>query len=221
MISSKLLRLAFRARASSLVVATTGSTTLSATATGYARASGSFVDDGFVIGQDVTPTGFPQTDVGVITAVSASALTIDGGRTVAVAASGRTLVSGLPTLRAWQNIGTTPIAGRPFIVEALPFGGSTVLTIPGRTGRLQQDGLSVWTWYGVAGLGTSALDLGVTALMKQFAPYTHFALSDGTTIDMRGDIGPTASDVVTEGGFARVQVTLPWRTSTRNAGVVV
>lgn len=38
MIDRRLLRLAFRSRAASLVVATTGSTTLSATASGYARA---------------------------------------------------------------------------------------------------------------------------------------------------------------------------------------
>lgn len=169
----------------------------------------------------MTPTGFPQTDVGVITAVSALALTIDGGRTVAAPASGRSLVTGLPTFRAWQNIGLTPNPGRPYVVEALPFGGSNVQTIPGRSGRLVQDGLSVWTWYAVAGVGTSALDNGVTALMKAFAPYTHFTLTDGTTVDMRGDVGPSASDIVSEGGWSRVTVTLPWRASTRNAGVVV
>jgi hypothetical protein len=217
MIDRRLLRLAFRARASSLVVATTGVTTLAATATGYTRTAGSFLTDGFLVGQDVTPSGFPQTDVGVITAVSALSLTIAGGRTVAAAMSGRSLVSGLPTMRAWQNIGLTPIVGRPYVIEALPFGGSSVRTIPTRTGRLEQDGLSVWTWYGVAGVGSDAIDAGVTALMKRLAPYTHFALADGTTVDMRGDVGPSSTDVVSEAGFSRCTVTLPWRATSRNA----
>jgi hypothetical protein len=215
-----LARAAFRTRAAQLVVATTGSASLSATATGYARSSGSFITDGFVVGQDVTPTGFTQTTVGVITAVTATTLTIDGGRTVQTAGSGRTLVSGIPTLRALQNTNFTPTANRPYIVEAFPLGGSSNKTIPGRTGRFQQDGLSVWTWYGVAGTDTAAIDKGVSALMARFSPFTSLSLSDGTDIDMRGDVGPTCSDIVNEPGWARCTVTLPWRASTRNAVLV-
>lgn len=226
MIDRRLLRLAFRARASSLVVATTGVTTLAATATGYTRTAGSFLTDGFLVGQDVTPSGFPQTDVGVITAVSALSLTIAGGRTVAAAMSGRSLVSGLPTMRAWQNIGLTPIVGRPYVVEALPFGGADLLggsrvrTWPADGGRLQQEGLSVWTWYGIAGVGSDAVDAGVTALMERFAPGTILTLPDSTSVRMRSDVAASAGDMISEAGFARVTVTLPWRTWTRNAVLV-
>lgn len=220
MLDIALARGAFRTRAAQLVVATTGLATLSATSTGYARTAGSFIADGFVVGQDLTPTGFTQTTVGVISGVSALALTIDGGRTVQTAGANRSLVSGLPTLRVLQNVPFTRIAGRPFVVEGFPLGGASVQTIPGRTGRLQQDGLSVWTWYGIAGVGTSAIDKGVAALMARFAPYTRLTLSDGTNVDMRGDASPTASDLVAEDGWIRSTITLPWRASTRNAVLV-
>ena len=219
-----LARAAFRTRAEALVVATTGSATLSATLTGYARASGSFITDGFVVGQDVTPSGFTLSGVanaGLITKVEALLLTIDGGRTAQTSGSGRSLVSGIPTMRAYQNAGTfTPIARRPYIVEGLPGGGSKVQTIPGRTGRFQQDGILVWTWAGVAGTGTSAIDKGMTALMARFSPFTRLPLSDGTDIDMLWSPGPTIGDLVNMDGFARRTVQLPWRASTRNAVLV-
>ncbi len=216
MIDLALVRAALRSRAEGLVVASTGAATLSATATGYARTSGSFIDDGFVVGQDITPTGFTQTTVCAISKVEASMLTIYGGRTVQASGSGRTLVSGLPTMRALVNEDLTPSVVMPYVVESMPLGGSGVQTIPGRTGRFQQDGLSVWTWYAIAKTGAGALDKGATALMKRFAPYTRLSLSDGTYIDMRGDVGPSAGDIISEAGWARVTVTLPWRASSWN-----
>lgn len=58
--------------------ATTGTTTISATATGFSRASGSFLTDGFAVGQTVTSSGFVGSGFNgksIITAVSA--LTMD------------------------------------------------------------------------------------------------------------------------------------------------
>lgn len=54
--------------------ATTGTTTISATATGYSRASGSFLTDGFAVGQTVTASGFVGSGFNgksIVTAVTA------------------------------------------------------------------------------------------------------------------------------------------------------
>lgn len=217
MINRRRARLAIRARVSSLVVATTGTMTLEATAIGYKRATGSFVTDGFIVGQDVTPTGFPQTTFGVITAVTATELRIDGGRTVAAPAAARALVSGLPTQHALQNIATTPTAGRPYIVEAFADAGGRVQTIPGKSGRVAERFLSRWTWYVPSGIGTDALDAGVSALLNWMSPYTAMVMTDGNYVHVRGDEVPYAADVVNEGGWARRTVTIPLQGSTRNA----
>lgn len=64
--------------------ATTGTTTLSATSTGYTRASGSFITDGFAVGQVVTASGFSAAGFNgssIVTGVVALELTttpIDG-----------------------------------------------------------------------------------------------------------------------------------------------
>lgn len=58
--------------------ATTGTTTISATATGYSRAAGSFLTDGFAVGQTVTASGYAGSGFNgksIVTAVTA--LTMD------------------------------------------------------------------------------------------------------------------------------------------------
>jgi hypothetical protein len=59
--------------------AATGTVSLSATATGYARSAGSFVTDGFAVGQQVTASGFTNpanNGSSVVTTVTATALTV-------------------------------------------------------------------------------------------------------------------------------------------------
>ena len=70
-----LVHLALRARAEGLVVCTTGVMALAATTSGYTRASGSFVADGFAIGQEIVPASFATNTPRVVKAVSALTLT--------------------------------------------------------------------------------------------------------------------------------------------------
>jgi hypothetical protein len=82
-------------------VSTTGAASLSATATGYARASGSFVTNGFRVGDTVTVSGFtnPQNNgQAVVTAVAATSLTVSRALAVEAAAAGRTVVTPRPAM---------------------------------------------------------------------------------------------------------------------------
>lgn len=220
MIDEELATLALRARAASLVVATTGSTTLEATATGYVRASGSFLTDGFRPGMEVVPTGFTQTTVGIVDkTLTATVMPIIGGRTVQASGSGRTLAVGLPLTRSYENIvlASGPPQGRPWINEDYVPGGASVLTLPTRRGLYDEDGLYILTWYGVAGLGLGAIRKGCDKLKALYAPGTSFTLSDGTVIRIRGDHAPIAGQITAiDGGWAYCQVTIPWRSVTRN-----
>ena len=82
---------------------TTGSVTLSASSTGYARSSGSFLTDNFRAGMELTTvSGFAVSGNNVsnaagkvITAVTALTMSCTGNATDA-AASGRVLTAGLP-----------------------------------------------------------------------------------------------------------------------------
>lgn len=217
MIDEALLQAAIRSRAESLVVATTGSATLSATATGYARATGSFITDKFLVGQEVTPSAFTQTTPGLITAVSALALEINGGRTVQAAGSGRSLVVGLPALRAYDNKTITPLGYRHFITEELVPGATVIKTWPTRLGRFQEEWLSVWTWYGVAGTGAAGIRACVDAFKRLFASGTNLALSDSTSAFVRGDVAIKSGQILpVDGGWARCTITIPLRGSTQN-----
>jgi hypothetical protein len=72
------MQLALRDWAKTLVVATTGVLALAATASGYTRTTGSFVDDGFWPGMEITPAGFIANAPRVITDVSALVITVSG-----------------------------------------------------------------------------------------------------------------------------------------------
>ena len=216
MVDLSAVDLAFRVRAATLSVATTGSTTLASTATTYTRASGSFITDGFTVGSEVTPSGFPQTDTGVITAVAALTLTISGGRDVASGASGRTLTVGLPALRAYDNRDFTPVAGRPFVETELVPATMTLRTGPAQGGTVVQTGLFVVRWYGLANTGALGIRKAVDALGALFTPMT--ALTAGAnTVRVREDVGPFASSISQRpGGWAVSTLTIPWRAFSAN-----
>ncbi|HEU4994251.1 MAG TPA: DUF4397 domain-containing protein [Gemmatimonadaceae bacterium] len=77
---------------------TTGSVSLSATATGYARATGSFITNGIQVGDEITASGFATAaNNGRSVVIAVTATTIDvtktSGTAVEAAATGRTLIT--------------------------------------------------------------------------------------------------------------------------------
>lgn len=210
------VHLALRNRALSLVAATTGSMSLSATTTGYARAAGSFVTDGFVVGQEITPAGFAANTVDVLTGVSALALTTKNARAAEGAAGGRSIVVGLPALRAWENVTLIPITGRPYFEEDFVPATSELLTMPSQGGTVEETGLYVLKIYGLSNTGISALRKTVDALKRLFAPGT--VLTAGTdTVRMRADVATQTGQILPlEGGWSVLVLTIPWRATSLN-----
>lgn len=217
MVDHTLLLLALRAPARAAVVCTTGATTLAATSTGYSRAAGSFIADGFKPGMEVTPASFTQTDPGVITDVQALTITIAGGRTVQSAGSGRTLsVSALPALMAWDNVALEPIAGRPYAEEELvPTGGELMTTRS--QGTVIHNGLYLLRLYGLAGMGPEAIAAAADALLLAFAPAAGWTLSNGDSLRINGDTVPYRSAIQADTpGWAVATVTIPYHVLTTN-----
>jgi hypothetical protein len=216
MISEVAMQLALRAKALTLTVATTGTMSLSATSTGYARASGSFVTDGFAPGMEVTPAGFTTNTPRVITAVSALALTVSGAVTPESAASGRSLTVGLPSNRAWENVAFQPTAGVPWVREEFIPGPAAQVTI-GPLGELQAEPMYALYVNVPAETGLTGKRY-VDALRVLFAPRTQIALSTGDTIRVRADTGPFAGQLQQSApGFAVQPFTIPLQLRTPNA----
>jgi hypothetical protein len=219
-IDSGLALLALRARVLAAVSATTGSTTLSATTSGYARSSGSFVTDGFKLGMEVLGAGFSNSAnnaYGVISSVSALALGISGGRLTESSASGKTVSAGLPFGKAWEGVEFTPTSGRPYIEESFVPASSRVWTFPADGGHVRETGLYVIRWYGISGTGPS-VRAAVDALKVQLSPGTGLTLSDGSTVRVRADTGPYTGELRRiEGGWSVLTLTVPWMSEATNA----
>lgn len=220
MLNIGLARAAFRARAEALVVVTTGAVSLAATTTGYTRTAGSFVADGFVVGMELAGAGFTNAAnnaPGVVTAVSALALTIDGGRTIEAADVSRTLTVGFPSIRAYElQGGVAQNPRRWWVDESFAPGAGQVRTIPGDGGMHAERGVLEYHLYGIAGTGDDALDAVAGALLKQLRPTTRLTLGDGSAVRVLGAPAPYRSGARRVSQWGVVTVTIPWAAWTRN-----
>lgn len=216
MLDSLSCQLALRNRALSLTVCTTGSTSLSATTTGYARTAGSFVTDGFVIGQEITPTGFATNTVDVVKAVTALTLDTVTARAAEVAAGSRTIAVKLPALRAWENVDFTATTGRPYIEEDFAPGTHRIITAPMQGARAEQDGLYMLKLYGLSNVGISALRKTADAILALYTPGTVLT-SGSTSVYVRGDPAPVAAQILPQGnGWSVLPLSIYWRARSVN-----
>lgn len=220
MIDEAAVQLAFRARTLSVVVATTGSTVLGATTTGYSRPSGSFVAEGFCVGMEVVSAGFGAPENAtpkIVTAVSALVLECVG--CVAEGATGaRSLTVGAPLLRAFENAEFLPVSGRPYLEEEFVPGAGSLLTFPANGAVAEDTGLYVLKWHGLNGTGIAALRKSVMALKALFAPGTAMVVGN-STVRVRAGSGnaPYSGQIIPmDGGWAVVVLTIPWRAYSTN-----
>lgn len=216
-------QIALRAKALTLAVCTTGSTSLSATATGYARQAGSFLTDGFYIGMEVTASGFgtgQNNGLSVITGVTALALDVtkSGGTAVEGAGAGKTLAVGLPSRVAWENqdFAPAPVPGTPYVEEQYIPGPGDVRTL-GANATILAEPMYALTLYAISNQDISAASKYADALITLFAPTTAIAVGS-ETLHVRADVVPYRGQLRQTGnGWAMVMVTIPLRIHTLNA----
>lgn len=218
MINDAAVKLALRARALTLSVATTGSTTLEATTTGYARAAGSFLTDGFVAGMEIAPTGFTATAAGLIDAISSdgSTMTIRGGRSVESPASGRSLTAGLPGIRVYGGLEPREAGvvvdldpNRWFVEEEYVPGPREQMTLgpQGEVEGLPQYNLRA---YAPQNTGSAALEAFVAATLALFEPRMALTASTGDVVRIRSRPAPFPGPLLPgPPGWATMPVTIP------------
>jgi hypothetical protein len=215
-------REAFRARLLTLVVATTGTTNLSATTTGYARPAGSFPTDEFSPGMEVVGIGFAGAPLAgnnapaIIQDVvlgTPLVMKILGGRTTEAGASGRRLTVGLPQERRWAGTQTpvsTAPATRPNIVEQWVPGGIE------DDGAIIDTGQYVITWNGLANYGAAAMLRQMTALRDHFPPGLSFTINSDI-VRITGKPAPSFTQPTTlANGIETSTIRIPWRVATTN-----
>lgn len=211
MISATIAHLALRGRLVATSVATTGSAILARTTTGYTRAAGSFVTDGFAVGQELLEAGFPTNGYQVIKSVAAGALDVEATLVASGAAGGRSLTVGLPEGRAFDNTLFTPIAGRPYIEEDFVPATYRVTTIPANNGYGEDEGLYIVKWFGLSGKGIAGIRRCADAVLARFAPGTALTLSDGTQLRVPVTNGPWAGQITPiDGGWSYVVISIPY-----------
>lgn len=219
MISARLAQLALRARLLGTTVCTTGAVSLSATSTGYARASGSFQTDGFEVGAEITSVsgyaiaGNNQATTAqgrIITAVTAT--TIDcAGCAADGAAAGRTITVGLPFQRARENVAFTPVPNFPYWEEQFVPATNRAVTYPANGAYVEDDGIYLVKWFGLSGKGPEAIRRGVDAVLARFTPGTSILLSDGTTLRIPMLLGPRGGEITPiAGGWSYVAIEIPY-----------
>lgn len=223
-ISDDEIQRVLRARLMTLVVAATGPTTLAASASGgafggsaFTRPAGSFITDGFRVGMEVVPTGFPVNVRTTITSLSASVMTVKDLLATSAAAAGRSLTVGVPHDVAWENITFDSTTGRPYMEEQY-ISGSGVRVSASPQGKLSYTPTYVINTYVPGGVGGSADALYVDALRDLFMPDTAMPLANGDILKVRSDVVPYRGQRnFSVAGWVAAPFTIPLRVQTYNS----
>lgn len=215
MLDHVLAREGYRQRLLTLVVATTGTTTLSATSGGFARAAGSFLTDGFAPGMEIIGTGFsaPNNAAAIIDTVTALAITIAGGRAVQAAAGARSLTVGVPQQIQWMGTQTpysSAPATKPYLIDQW---------VPGATedyGAIIDEGFYVVTWFGLPNRGILATFRQMQA-MRNLYPPGFSVLVGADKVRVTGQPAPQfTAPVRIATGYEMSTLRIPWRAVTTN-----
>lgn len=210
------VHLALRARAYGLSVRTTGVTDLAQTATGFTRSAGSFETDGFLVGMEITPSGFPSNVVGSVYSVTPGEIKVTGVRAVVAEAPGRSLTVGLPGMQSWEGIKITPVTGTHYLVEEFAPGPSNRRSGNVSGGMMHDIGDYYITWYmplsvqNVPSIGSKALRKCVSALKDRYT--AGLSLPAGTDfVNIQSKPAPSTGQIVPLNGWLALQLKVPWQ----------
>ncbi|GEM_PF-3454509 len=122
------IRAALETHLCALGIVTTGACSdIAATATGYQRASGSFLNDGFLVGDTIQPAGFAASQAAIILAVSAKVLVVDHAVTAEPAGASVRLTATIPERRKFEGQPFLKPKDKPWLRAALRPAGAPLV----------------------------------------------------------------------------------------------
>jgi len=212
--SDTLLKL--REKLLTVVVASTGVTTLEATTTGYVRTAGSFITDGFIAGLEVVPSGFTDNTVANVKTVSALSLTIDATRTAEASGGGRSLTTGVPVIRAFENVEKKRVAGRWYLREEYIPGPGEVIGV-GPTTQVEYLPQYLIHVEGLADVDAMAMLKMEKAILTGFPPMLAIVLDNNDIVRVRTEPAPYAGQILSRNtGAPESVITIPLVARTSN-----
>lgn len=160
------IKMAFRTAFRAVVKASTGAvTTIATTADGYTRTAGSFVTDGFDVGDEVVASGCPlavNNGMGWVTYVDDITLQVmrPDGVVMVVGAAGAavTITAGMPSLHILESRRTSTDVGKPWTREHYQAGVVVVASMRAPTARVRQRGVFWLNLFYPSDVGTSGVD---------------------------------------------------------------
>ena len=185
------IRSAFRQRLLALILADTGTASLTVSGATYSRASGSFIDDGFDVGDEIVASGFSASGNNgrsMITAITATTMTVDRTLATASATSAR-LVSGLPQGRAWEGREFQPVLGQPWIRESFRPLVSRPRSL-GAGGTIEHQMTANLSLFYPSRKGTLPVERLAGAMLDAFAPGTSLAYGQNAGIIQQCERSP-------------------------------
>lgn len=158
----------------------------------FIRAGGSWLDDGFALGQELTVAGWGAEQIGQVAGLEPLRLTLAD-----VAGSGDgaqpRFRARLPQSIAWEGSPTFyPAPGRPFVAEVLQSASKTLLSIAnGATRTIEHRWLASFSFNYPAERGTLALERMTGAALAHFAPGSAWG---GPAVIQGGSLSPLLRD---------------------------
>jgi hypothetical protein len=167
------IREGFRERLLAFVRVTTGiQTNISANGSTITRASGSFLANGFQVGEEVTFSGWlngANNGVGMIESLTASTMVIADRTFVTEVAGGPVTVEvKVPALRKYENRALKTVVGRPYLVEKLVFPTPTQRQSIGPVARVKVPGVYEIQLFYPPNMGTVPIDSMASGLVLWF-----------------------------------------------------
>ena len=183
------------------------------TTTGLTRASGSFLTDGFLPGEEITITGHgTQAGPWLIRQVAAGLLTLSGTRSASGAAATVVTVP-FPLSRAWTNEQFAKPTGRPWVRETLLPMTANRASLGGPGALKRHEGSYQLDIFYPANAGAFPVEAMADAILLACEPGASLSYGGDVVTLRRVEVGPPG----TEPDWHHLPVTLSFRLDTNAA----
>jgi hypothetical protein len=209
---------ALRTRLLSLIVASTGTTSLAVThaivnsipESSFTRTTGSFITDGFIRGMEVNPVGFTDPTPATLHSVSALVAKLTLPRTAEASAPGRSLTVGIPKLQSWENVELANLPDKRWYIDEDYIPGIPIQITLGPQGLLEYWPTYMLKLSGLSGYGNAALFVVANGILKLFPPNYAMSMPDGYALRVRSNPGPNRSQLLPDdAGRSQIVITIP------------